>query len=48
MENLLVATGKEVGARTDGVSFGGWCSWYGFNPFIDNDIMEDVLVDFAI
>ena len=25
----------------------GWCSWYGFNPFIDNDITEDVVVDFA-
>ena len=47
MEDLLTATGKEVGARTDGTSFGGWCSWYGFNPFIDNDITEDVVVDFA-
>ena len=44
---LISATGNEVNARTDGESFGGWCSWYGFNPFIDNDITEDVVVDFA-
>lgn len=47
METLLTCTGKEVGARTDGTSFGGWCSWYGFNPFIDNDITEGVVVGFA-
>lgn len=47
METLLMATGKEVGARTEGSSFGGWCSWYGFNPFIDNDVTEDVVVGFA-
>ncbi len=47
MENLLISTGKEVNARIDGESFGGWCSWYGFNPFIDNDITEDVVVGFA-
>jgi hypothetical protein len=47
METLLTATGKEVNACTDGTSFGGWCSWYGFNPFIDNDITEDVVVGFA-
>ena len=47
MEKLLIATGKEVNARTDGTSFGGWCSWYGFNPFIDNDVTEDAVVGFA-
>jgi hypothetical protein len=47
MEELVLNTGKEVGARTDGTSFGGWCSWYGFNPFIDNDVTEDAVVGFA-
>jgi hypothetical protein len=47
MEAQITATGKEVGARIDGSSFGGWCSWYGFNPFIDNDVTEDVVVGFA-
>ena len=47
MKELVSATGREVDARTDGESFGGWCSWYGFNPFIDNDITEDVVVNFA-
>ena len=47
MEKLLVATGKEVNASIDGESFGGWCSWYGFNPFIDNDITEDAVIEFA-
>ncbi len=47
MEELIMNTGKEVGARTDGTSFGGWCSWYGFNPFIDNDVTEDAVVGFA-
>ncbi|MCP4311980.1 MAG: alpha-galactosidase [Bacteroidetes bacterium] len=47
MHELIKVTGDEVDARSDGESFGGWCSWYGFNPFIDNDITEDVVVDFA-
>lgn len=47
MEELVMNTGKEVGARTDGTSFGGWCSWYGFNPFIDNDVTEDAVIGFA-
>lgn len=47
MEELIMNTGKEVGARTDGTSFGGWCSWYGFNPFIDNDVTEDAVLGFA-
>ncbi len=47
LQELISATGKEVGAVVDGESFAGWCSWYGFNPFIDNDITEDVVVDFA-
>ncbi|MCX6327021.1 MAG: alpha-galactosidase [Bacteroidia bacterium] len=47
MEELISATGKEVAARTDGESFSGWCSWYGFNPWKDNDITEDAVVDFA-
>ena len=47
LQDLITITGNEVAARTDGESFGGWCSWYGFNPFIDNDITEDVVVNFA-
>ena len=47
LEELITVTGNEVDASTDGESFGGWCSWYGFNPFIDNDITEDVVVNFA-
>ena len=47
LQDLISATGKEVGAITDGKSFAGWCTWYGFNPFIDNDITEDVVVNFA-
>jgi len=47
MAELLSATGGEVNAITDGESFGGWCSWYGFNPFIDNDITEDAVLEFA-
>lgn len=47
LRELITATGKEVGAITNGHSFSGWCSWYGFNPFIDNDITEDVVTDFA-
>ena len=47
LQELITVTGNEVDARTDGESFGGWCSWYGFNPFIDNDITEDVVVYFA-
>lgn len=47
MSELIAATGREVNAVTDGESFGGWCSWYGFNPFIDNDITEDAVLEFA-
>lgn len=47
LQELISATGKEVGAITNAHSFSGWCSWYGFNPFIDNDITEDVITDFA-
>ncbi|MDO6605648.1 glycoside hydrolase family 36 protein [Arenibacter palladensis] len=47
MNELLKVTGEEVNALTSGDSYSGWCSWYGFNPFIDNDITEDVVVDFA-
>jgi len=47
MEELITLTGRQVGARTDGTSFGGWCSWYGFNPFIDKDITEDIVIDLA-
>lgn len=47
LETLITATGKEVNAITDAKSYGGWCSWYGFNYFIDNDITEDVVCIFA-
>lgn len=47
ISELISYTGQEVGAITTGKSLGGWCSWYGFNPFIDNDVTEDVLVEFA-
>jgi len=47
LQELITVTGNEVNACIDGESFGGWCSWYGFNPFIDNDITEDVVVNFA-
>lgn len=47
MDDLLTHTGAEVGAKTDGPSFAGWCSWYGFNPFIDNDVTEDAVTGFA-
>lgn len=47
MNEILKATGDEVNALTSGDSYSGWCSWYGFNPFIDNDITEDVVVEYA-
>ncbi len=47
MAELIAATGHEVNAITDGESLGGWCSWYGFNPFIDNDVTEDAVLEFA-
>ena len=44
---LITATGKEVGADTNGSSLTGWCSWYKFNPFGDTDINEDIVMDFT-
>ena len=47
LEEFCAATGAEVGARTDGLSYAGWCSWYTFNPFADADVSEKRVMAYA-